>query len=116
MRNIFKTFKENERLSEENKILKAQYESLMDFKKSFDNYYHKLSDIKVIEKTYDNKMVVTGVCTFDLEGMHTPVDMCKERVAREITRKIMPFIEFDVVDNRAYGTKDLVGRVFVVTK
>lgn len=116
MRNIFKTFKENKRLSEENKILKAQYESLLEFKKNFDSYYHDISDVKIIERSYDNKVVLNGTLTLDTENSYCPTDICKERIVHEISRKLMPFVEFDVIDNEAYGTKDLIGRLFVLTR
>lgn len=116
MKNIFKTFKENKRLSEENKILKAQNESLMQFKDNFDNYYHNISGVKIIEKHYDDTVVVNGAFTLDAQGVYCPTDICKERIIQDISRRLMPYVEFDVVDNEAYGTKDLVGRLFVMTK
>ena len=116
MRNIFKTFKENERLSEENKILKAQYESLMEFKKNFDKYYHDISDVRIIERSYNNKIVLNSTLTLDIENSYCPTDICKERIVQEIAKKLMPFVEFDVVDNRAYGVKDLIGRLIVLTR
>ena len=116
MRNIFKTFKENERLIEENKILKVQYESLMEFKSNFDRYYHDISDVRVIERSYDNKVILNGVFTLDTENSYCPTDICKDHIVHEIAKKLMPFIEFDVVDNRAYGVKDLIGRLIVMTR
>ena len=116
MRNIFKTFKENGKLTEENKILKAQYESLMEFKSNFDRYYHDISDVRIIERSYDNKVILNGVFTLDMENSHCPTDVCKDYIVHEIAKKLMPFVEFDVVDNRAYGVKDLVGRLIVLTR
>ena len=116
MRNIFKTFKENKVLLEENKLLKAQNEALIEFRKSFDNYYHDISGVKVITKNYDNKVVLSGTFSLDREGAYYPTDMCKEDIARKISRQLLPFIEFDVVDNETYGTKDIIGRLVVLMK
>lgn len=116
MRNILKTFTENERLLEENKILKAQYESLMEFKNNFDKYYHDISGARIIERSYDNKVVLNGVFSLDMENSHCPTDICKEHIVHEIAKKLMPYVEFDVVDNRAYGVKDLIGRLIVLTR
>lgn len=116
MRNIFKTFKENERLTEENKILKAQYESLMDFKSNFNKYYHDISGTRVIERSYGNKVILNGVLTLDMENSYCPTDICKEHIVHDIAKKLMPYVEFDVVDNKAYGVKDLIGRLIVLTR
>jgi hypothetical protein len=52
----------------------------------------------------------------DRENMYCPTDICKERIARELAQQLMPVIEYDVADNRAYGTKDIVGRLTVLVK
>ena len=62
MRNIFKTFKENKELLEENKILKAKNESLTQFRKNFDNYYRDISDTKVIKRRYNNCRCLYSRC------------------------------------------------------
>lgn len=116
MKNIFKTFKENKRLTEENKVLKAQYESLMEFKENFDRYYHDISDVRIIERSYDNRVVLNSSLALDMENSYCPTDICKERIVYEIAKKLMPFVEFDVVDNKAYGVKDLIGRLIVLTR
>ena len=116
MRNIFKTFKENKVLLEENKKIKAQNEALMQFKESFDNYYRNISGTHIIPVNYDNRVVLNGTYTFDPYSMNYPVDMCKEHIARDMAKKLLQFIEFDVVDNRDYNTKDLVGRLVILTK
>lgn len=116
MRNIFKTFKENERLLEENKILKAQNEALAEFRKSFDNYYKDISGVKVITRTYDKNLTLQAAVSMDREHMYHPTDVCKELIAQELSKQLMPLIEYDVADNRAYGTKDMVGRLTVLVK
>lgn len=104
------------RLIEENKILKAQNESLMQFKKNFDNFYHDISDVRIIERNYNNRVVLNGVYSIDYRNLDCPIDMCKEYIVRDMSRKLMPYVEFDIVDNEAYGTKDLVGRLLIMTK
>lgn len=116
MRNIFKTFKENKSLLEENKLLKAQNEALTEFRKNFDNYYHDISGVKVITRSYDNKVVLSGTFSLDREGAYCPTDMCKEDIAYKISRQLLPLIEYDVIDNKACGTKSIVGRLIVLTK
>lgn len=116
MRNIFKTFKENERLLEENKLLKAQNDALVEFRKNFDNYYNSISGVKVITRDRTNSLVVQAAVSLDRENMYCPTDVCKERLVRELANQLSQFIEYDVVDNRAYGTKDIVGRLTVLTK
>lgn len=115
MRNIFKTFKENKTLSEENHTLKAQIETLNEFKKNFDDYYHSISSHKIVEKRYANTIVLGGAFMFDnIEDMCCSADYCKQRVVDEIVKQLEPYIEFDLVDNRAYGTKTLKGQLTVV--
>ena len=116
MRNIFKTFKENQKLLEENKILKAQNEALVEFRKSFDNYYKDISGVKFITKNYDKHLTLQASVSMDRENMYCPTDICKERIARELAQQLMPVIEYDVADNRAYGTKEIVGRLTVLTR
>ena len=116
MRNIFKTFKENKRLIEENKILKAQNEALTEFRKGFDKFYNDIADVKVITRTYDKKLVLSGTFSLDRDTMYCPTDRCKEYIADHIAKQLVPLIEYDVVDNRAYGTKDMVGRLTILMK
>ena len=104
------------RLIEENKILKAQNESLMQFKKNFDNFYHDISSSIIIERKYSDQVVLNGIYTIDHENLDCPIDMCKEYIVRDMSRKLMSYVEFDIVDNEAYGTKDLIGRLFVMTR
>lgn len=82
MRNIFKTFKENKRLLEENKLLKAQNDALAEFRKSFDNYYNDISGVRVITRNYDKKLVLTGSYSLDRNGMYCPTDVCKDIYGR----------------------------------
>ena len=116
MKNIFKTFKENKRLLKENELLKAQNDALIEFRRSFDKYYRDISDVKVITRTYDNKVVLSGTFSLDRESVYYPTEICKENIVRTISRQLLPFVEFDVIDNEAYGTKSLVGRLMVLTK
>lgn len=116
MRNIFKTFKENKNLLQENELLKAQNKALMEFRKNFDNYYHAISGAKVMTRSYDNKAILSGTVSLDREGLYWPTDVCKEDIAHKISRQLLPFIEYDVIDNEAYGTKSIVGRLIVLTK
>lgn len=116
MRNIFKTFKENKRLSEENKILKAQNDSLTQFRKNFDNYYRDISGVKIVERRYDNTITLNGVFNFsEAQELYFPTDMCKEQIIKEISKQLISYIEFDVIDN-AYGTKSMVGRLNILTR
>jgi hypothetical protein len=115
MRNIFKTFKENKTLLEENHTLKVQIEALNEFKKIFDDYYHSISSHKIIEKKYDNAIVLGGAFMFDnIDEMYCSANYCKKRVIDEIVKQLEPYIEFDLVDNKAYGAKTLKGRLTVV--
>jgi hypothetical protein len=116
MKNIFKTFKENKRLEEENRLLKAQNEALIEFRKSFDDYYNNISGVKVITRNYDKQVVIKASYRLDRDSMYCPVDVCKEDIARKMSRELLPLIEFDIIDNNAYGTKDIVGRLIVLTR
>lgn len=116
MKNIFKIFKENKILLEENKLLKAQNEALTEFRKSFDNYYNDISGARVIIRNYDKKMVLSGSLSIDRNGLYCPTDVCKEKIVNQISRQLLPLIEFDVVDNEFYGTKDIVGRLTILMK
>lgn len=115
MRNIFKAFKENKTLSEENHTLKVQIEALNEFKKNFDDYYHSISSHRIIEKKYDKTIVLGGAFMFDnIDDMNCSADYCKKRVINEIVKQLEPYIEFDLVDNKTYGTKTLKGQLTVV--
>ena len=116
MRNIFKTFKENKSLLEENKLLKAQNEALTEFRKSFDSYYNDVSGARVIARNYDNKMVLSGSFSLDRNGMYYPIDVCKEKIVSQISRQLLPLVEFDIIDNEPYGIKDIVGRLTILMK
>ena len=114
MRNIFKTFKENKKLLEENRVLSSQITALTEFKKSFDDYYQSISSHRIIEKRYGNTVVVSGALKLDDLSMHCPQDECKRRVVNEIAQQLEPYVEFDLVDDRYYGTKTYVGRLMVL--
>lgn len=116
MKKIFKAFKENKRLLEENKLLKAQNEALAEFRKSFDNYYNNISGVRVITKNYDKNIVLSASFSLDRDGLYYPTDMYKEKIASQISKQLLPLVEFDIVDNESYGTKDIVGRLIVMTK
>lgn len=116
MKNIFKTFKENKRLIKENETLKAQNDALTQFRRNFDNWYHDISNCKTIIKYDGNVITLKGVYTLDMNSIHYPADECKREIAERLSEQLIPFIEFDVVDNRAYGTKNIVGRLRVVEK
>ena len=116
MRNIFKTFKYNKILIEENKILKAQNDALTKFKENFDKYYHDISSPKIISRTYDNTVVLSGSYYLNNDLYQLPVDECKKRIIKDMSSQLMPYVNFDVVDNDMYGTKNLVGKLIVVTK
>lgn len=116
MKNIFRTFKENKQLLEENRLLKAQNEALTEFRKSFDNYYNDISGVRVITRNYDKKMVLSGSFSLDKYGLYCPTDICKEKIVSQISRQLLQFVEFDVIDNEPYGTKDIVGRLTVLMK
>lgn len=116
MKNIFKTFKENESLIAENKLLKAQNEALTAFRKSFDSYYNDISGVRVITRTRDKQIALSGTFSINNATIHCPVEICKEKIARQISEQLLPLIEFDVVDNHAYGTKDITGRLVVLMK
>ena len=112
MRNVFK---ENKKLLEENKILKAQSEALEKFRVNFDNYYHETSGIKMIAKSYDKQVVLNGTFRFDDRMACCPIEECKRRLISDMARQLEPFVEFDVVDD-PYGHKTLIGRLIVTTK
>lgn len=116
MRNIFKAFKENKRLLEENKLLKAQNEALAEFRKSFDNYYNDISGVRVITKNYDKNIVLSASFSLDRDGLYYPTDMYKEKIVSQISKQLLPLVEFDIVDNESFGTKDIVGRLIFMTK
>lgn len=116
MRNIFKVFEENKSLLEENKRLKAQNDALTEFKTSFEKYYNDVSIARVVTKYYDKPNVLQGVITLDRDRMHAPIDMYKEEIIRQMAQQLMPFVEFDIVDNKSFGTKDLIGRLTIMSK
>lgn len=116
MFDVFKIYKRNKELLEENKILKEQNEALMQFKKSFDNYYNDISGTKFIIKQDRNIVTLNGVCTLDKEFMHFPTEECKMFIVEKISEQLMPFIEFDFVDNHVYRTKDIIGRLRILEK
>lgn len=115
MKNIFKIFKENKKLIEENKILKAQNEALEKFRVSFDNYYHETSGTKIIGKSYDKQVVLNGTFKFDDRMVYCPIEECKRRLINDMTRELEQFVEFDVVDD-PYGHKTLIGRLIVAMR
>lgn len=138
MRNIFRIFKEhkslieenkilveeNERLIEENdvlivenKILEAKYESLMQFKTNFDNFYNSISKPMVIHEERYNIITLNSAFDFiDPNDYRYPIERCKEEVVRKMCRQLESYIDFDIVDNQAYGTKSLVGKLSIVKK
>lgn len=111
MKNIFK---ENKRLSEENKTLKAQLEALNQFKTTFDKFYHEISGPKIFTKNDNKNIILKGSFMFDERTLHMPIEECKRRVSYDISKHINPLIEFDVIDG-PYN-KELVGTLTVVTK
>ena len=115
MKNIFK---ENKRLLEENKILRAQNEALEKFRVSFDNYYHEVSRPKTIIRNYDNKVVLNGSIRVDATRDCWPVKEYKHMVVNDISKQLESLIEFDIVDSPwGYGPGyELVGRLVVITK
>lgn len=107
-------FKKNKVLLEENRTLKAQIEALKEFRKGFDEYYHSISSHKIVEKRYNNVIVVRGAFNFDnINTLHYPTDYCKKEIIDKIAQQLEPYVEFDVVDNNAYGTKTLVGKLMI---
>lgn len=113
---MFNIFKEIKQLREENTKLKAQNEALMQFKENFDNYYNDISGVKMIVRQDTNAVTLNGICTLDREFIHFPTEECKMLIAEKISEQLIPFIEFDFVDNHAYRTKDIVGRLRVLKK
>jgi hypothetical protein len=124
MINLFKTYErnkelleENKTLIEENKNLKSQIECLSQFRQNFDKYYEEITGTKLIIKHDCDMITVTGVCNIDWEDLHYPVEEYKETIAREITEKILPLIDFDLIDNPIkWGTKDMIGKLKVISK
>lgn len=115
MRNIFKTFKDNKQLIEENKILKAKNEALENFKGTFDDFYHSITSTKYVDRVHYDRVVLQGAFNLDDEySLHCPADICKKEISARIAEQLEPYIEFDIVDNRAYGTKVLVGKLSVM--
>ena len=96
--------------------LKAQNEALMNFKKSFEAYYNDISGVRTIFKQERNIVTLTGIHMFSRGGMSYPVEECKKLIAEHISEQLLPFIEFDLVDNFAYDSKDFVGRLQIVQK
>ena len=112
MKNIFK---ENKKLLEENKILKAQNEALEKFRAAFDDYYHKISGVNIIEKNYDRQVVLNETFKFDDRTACFTIEECKRRLISNMARQIELVVEFDVVDD-PYGYKTLTGRLMVITR
>lgn len=52
----------------------------------------------------------------NVDDIHYPTDVCKERIAKELTKQLLPLIEYDIVDNDSYGTRDIVGTLTVLMK
>lgn len=116
MKNIFKTFKENKKLLEENKLLKAQNDALIEFRKNFDNYYADISGVKIIHRNYDKQLVLSATFSLNNDTLYCPIDVCKEKIVNQISRQLLPLVEFEVVDNKFRGTKDIVGKLTILTK
>lgn len=131
MRNIFRIFKEykslieekenlleeNEELLEENRILQAQNKALMQFKTNFDNFYNSISQPLIIREERHDIITLSSAFDFiDPNDYHCPIERCKEDVVRKIYRQLESYIDFDIVDNHAYGTKSLVGKLSIVKK
>ena len=114
MKNIFKTFKENEKLIEENKILKAQNEALAQFRKSFEAYYREVSGVKIITRNYDNIVTLNATCILGEMGAYYPVEEFKRKIIYDISKQLEPFVEYDMVDGPC--GKEFMGRLIVVTK
>jgi hypothetical protein len=116
MKNIFKTFKENKKLLEENKLLKAQNEALAEFRKSFDNYYADISDVKIIHRNHNKQLVLSATVSLNHDNLCCPIDVCKEEIVDQISKQLLPLVEFKVVDDPFHITKDIVGRLTILTK
>lgn len=116
MKNIFKIFSENKKLSEENKILKAQNDALMNFKNSLEQYYNSIAGTKIIENHYNNEVVLRGTFTIDKFNLDMPIEICKQYIANDISEKIMPYIEFETVDNEDFNNKNLIGKLIIRTR
>lgn len=115
MRNIFKTFKDNKQLIEENKILKSKNDALENFKESFDKFYYSISSTKWVDRVYYDRVVLQGAFYLDDEySLRCPSDICKKEIANRIAEQLQPYIEFDVIDNEAYGTKVWIGKLSVM--
>lgn len=112
MRNIFKTFKENKRLleenaklSEENKVLKVRNEALLEFKSKID-YYISMSNV----------IPLRSKCILDRDRLNYPTEYYKMQLAKEISKLIIPHIEFDIEDNNEFGTKNLIGTLSILKR
>jgi hypothetical protein len=116
MKNIFKTFKENKKLSEENKLLRAQNEALTEFRKNFDNYYADISGVKIICRDYDKQLVLSATFSLNNETLYCPIDVCKEEIVKKISKQLLPLVDFIVVDDPKHMTKDIVGRLTILKK
>lgn len=117
MRNIFKTFKENKALIEENKLLKAQNDALMNYKESFDKFYRDTTNTKILLRYWDQIVEVTGIVSINEEYRSLPVSVYKDQIINDLTKKLSPFIEYDLRDDNylSGNNKILVGKLKIAT-
>lgn len=110
MKNIFKIFKENQMLREENKLLQAKIEALNTFKENFDKFYHDVTSVHYVK--IDREQV--KLQSLSLMEDFVPAEYIKEHISRDFAKQLEPFIKYDIQDDRMSGRKALVAWVDVL--
>lgn len=112
---FFKVFKKNSELREENKLLKAKIEALVEFRRGFETFYHKISSFKTITNVQKDVIAVREAAT--IESRHVPsipADELKYILVQNMAKQLLPLVEFDVCDNHVMDAKELVGTLYIV--
>lgn len=127
MRNIFKTFKENKMLLNENARLKFQNEVLINQNENLIQFKEEINEtLRMFKENTDNRICKRDVVNIaelrgsfafnDINEIHCPIEQCKWYIAQDILKEIISYIEFDIVDNHEFNTKNLIGTLSVIKK
>jgi hypothetical protein len=110
MKNIFKIFKENQALREENKLLQAQIEALSTFKENFDKFYHDVTNVHYVK--IDRKQV--RLQSLSLIEDCIPTEYIKEHITMDFAKQLEPFIKYDLQDDYTSERKSLVAWIDIL--
>lgn len=110
---IFRVFKENKQLTQENRDLKLKLEALNSFKSSFVNFYNDLTSTRFFEKSSGEKIILTAATSVSIENLDVPMEVLEDTIVRDMAFKLKPFIQFELMDSPCLRGKELVGKVIV---